>query len=119
MSRFHRTTPSRGGVEECVRVAVKASLRVCGGVFRARIHAETNKAIPKDLLEKLLKAENYDQGFSTVEYVSSALVDLAFHNETLTKDPMQKQKEVLDRIKMPESLVEAHWNLFPNPHTTS
>jgi peptidyl-dipeptidase Dcp len=72
------------------------------------IHAETNKAIPKDLLEKLLKAENYDQGFSTVEYVSSALVDLAFHNETLTKDPMQKQKEVLDRIKMPAEITMRH-----------
>ena len=72
------------------------------------IHAETNKAIPKDLLEKLLKAENYDQGFSTVEYVSSALVDLAFHNEPLTKNPMQKQKEVLDRIKMPAEITMRH-----------
>ncbi|MDA9911462.1 M3 family metallopeptidase [Amylibacter sp.] len=72
------------------------------------IHAETNEPIPKDLLKKLLDAENYDQGFSTVEYVSSALVDLAFHNEILTKDPMQKQKEILDRIKMPAEITMRH-----------
>jgi peptidyl-dipeptidase Dcp len=72
------------------------------------IHAETNEPIPKDLLKKLLDAENYDQGFSTVEYVSSALVDLAFHNEIPTKDPMQKQREVLDRIKMPAEITMRH-----------
>ncbi|MDA7846366.1 M3 family metallopeptidase [Amylibacter sp.] len=72
------------------------------------IHAETNAPIPKDLLKKLLDAENYDQGFSTVEYVSSALVDLAFHNEIPTKDPMQKQREVLDRIKMPAEITMRH-----------
>ncbi|MDB4017406.1 M3 family metallopeptidase [Amylibacter sp.] len=72
------------------------------------IHAETNEPIPKDLLKKLLDAENYDQGFSTVEYVSSALVDLAFHNGIPTKDPMQKQREVLDRIKMPAEITMRH-----------
>ncbi|MDA9248445.1 M3 family metallopeptidase [Amylibacter sp.] len=72
------------------------------------IHAETNEPIPKDLLKKLLNAENYDQGFSTVEYVSSALVDLAFHNEIPTKDPMQKQREVLNRIKMPAEITMRH-----------
>ncbi|MDC0121494.1 M3 family metallopeptidase [Amylibacter sp.] len=72
------------------------------------IHAETNEPIPKDLLKKLLDAENYDQGFSTVEYVSSALVDLAFHNEIPTKDPMQKQREILDRIKMPAEITMRH-----------
>ncbi|MDA7758747.1 M3 family metallopeptidase [Amylibacter sp.] len=72
------------------------------------IHTETNEPIPKDLLKKLLDAENYDQGFSTVEYVSSALVDLAFHNEIPTKDPVQKQREVLDRIKMPAEITMRH-----------
>ncbi|MDC3244265.1 M3 family metallopeptidase [Amylibacter sp.] len=72
------------------------------------IHAETNEPIPKDLLKKMLDAENFDQGFSTVEYVSSALVDLAFHNEIPTKDPMQKQREVLDRIKMPAEITMRH-----------
>ncbi|MDB9763318.1 M3 family metallopeptidase [Amylibacter sp.] len=72
------------------------------------IHAETNSPIPKPLLEKLLEAENYDQGFSTVEYVSSALVDLAFHTETPPKDPMMKQKEILDQIEMPPEITMRH-----------
>ena len=72
------------------------------------IHAETNNPIPKPLLEKLLEAENYDQGFSTVEYVSSALVDLAFHTETPPKDPMMKQKEILDQIEMPPEITMRH-----------
>ncbi|MEO0990815.1 MAG: M3 family metallopeptidase, partial [Pseudomonadota bacterium] len=42
-------------------------------------HAETGEAMPPAMLERLLAAQNFDQGFATVEYVASALVDLGFH----------------------------------------
>ncbi|HAV08509.1 MAG TPA: peptidase M3, partial [Rhodobacteraceae bacterium] len=49
-------------------------------VLRAfAVHAETGEPMPQAMLEKVLGAANFDQGFQTVEYVSSALVDLAFH----------------------------------------
>jgi peptidyl-dipeptidase Dcp len=71
-------------------------------------HSETNEVIPKDLLDRLLAAENFDQGFSTVEYTSSALVDLAFHTKPAPKDPMEFQAEVLKDIGMPAAIKMRH-----------
>ncbi len=71
-------------------------------------HAQTGEIIPADLLNRLLAAENFDQGFATVEYTASALVDLAFHTETPPADPMQKQAEVLDGLGMPAAITMRH-----------
>ncbi len=71
-------------------------------------HAETGEAMPKALLDKVLGAATYDMGFSTVEYVASALVDLAFHEGDATADPMQKQAKVLAEIGMPHAIGMRH-----------
>lgn len=71
-------------------------------------HADTGAAMPPELLKRLLAAENFDMGFSTVEYTASALVDLAFHTETPPADPLQKQAEILDRIGMPAAITMRH-----------
>jgi len=71
-------------------------------------HADTNEVIPAELLNRLLAADNFDQGFATVEYTASALVDLAFHTEPAPSDPMQKQAEVLDSLGMPAAITMRH-----------
>ena len=71
-------------------------------------HADTGEAMPKDLLDRMLAAATYDMGFQTVEYVASALVDLAFHNGPAPADPMQKQAEVLEEIGMPHAIRMRH-----------
>ncbi|WP_170332294.1 M3 family metallopeptidase [Ruegeria arenilitoris] len=71
-------------------------------------HAETGEPMPQDMLEKVLKAANFDQGFQTVEYVASALVDLAFHDGAAPADPMAKQAEVLASIGMPQAIGMRH-----------
>ncbi|WP_421905519.1 M3 family metallopeptidase [Mameliella sp.] len=71
-------------------------------------HAETGEPMPKALLDKVLKAANFDMGFQTVEYVASALVDLEFHSGAAPADPMQKQAEVLESIGMPRAIVMRH-----------
>ncbi len=71
-------------------------------------HAETGEAMPRDMLERLLAAQTYDMGFSTVEYVASALVDLAFHDGDAPSDPMAKQAEVLEGIGMPAAITMRH-----------
>ncbi|KPA21743.1 Peptidyl-dipeptidase dcp [Shimia sp. SK013] len=71
-------------------------------------HAETGEAMPQDMLEKVLGAANFDQGFATVEYVASALVDLAFHDEAAPADPMAKQAEVLAELGMPRAITMRH-----------
>ena len=71
-------------------------------------HAETGAAMPKDLLDKVLAAATYDMGFQTVEYVASALVDLAFHEGPAPSDLMQKQADVLAGIGMPHAIGMRH-----------
>jgi peptidyl-dipeptidase Dcp len=71
-------------------------------------HAVTGAAMPRDMLDRMLKAANFDMGFQTVEYVSSALVDLAFHDGPPPAEPMQKQAEVLESIGMPRAIRMRH-----------
>jgi peptidyl-dipeptidase Dcp len=71
-------------------------------------HATTGEPIPKALLDKLLAAQNYDMGFSTVEYTASALVDLAFHQGEPPADPMAAQAEILAGLDMPQAIKMRH-----------
>ena len=71
-------------------------------------HAETGEAMPQDMLDKVLGAANFDMGFQTVEYVSSALVDLAFHEGAAPADVMAKQDEVLSEIGLPQAITMRH-----------
>ena len=64
--------------------------------------------MPRDLRERLLAARNFDMGFQTVEYLASALVDLAFHDGPAPADPMQRQAEVLEGIGMPQAIRMRH-----------
>jgi len=71
-------------------------------------HWQTGEAMPAEMLQRLLAAGTYDQGFATVEFISSALVDLAFHEGAPPADPMQKQAEVLEAIGMPRAIRMRH-----------
>ncbi len=71
-------------------------------------HAKTGEAMPRDLLERVIAARNFDQGFATVEYVASALVDLDFHEGDAPADPMAAQAETLARLGMPRPIVMRH-----------
>ncbi len=71
-------------------------------------HWQTGEAMPADLRDKLKGAATWDQGFATVEFVASALVDLEFHDGPPSADPMQKQAEVLEAIRMPSAIRMRH-----------
>ena len=71
-------------------------------------HVETGAAMPSELLARWQGARNFDQGFATVEYVASALVDLAFHEGPPPADPMQRQAEVLAGLGMPRAIAMRH-----------
>ena len=72
------------------------------------LHWKTGEVMPADLREKLKTAATWDQGFATVEFVASALVDLEFHDGSPPADPMQKQAEVLEDIGMPAAIRMRH-----------
>ena len=74
------------------------------------LHAETGEPIPEALIEKIKKAQTFNQGFATVEYTSSALVDLAFHSleATAEVDPLAFEAAELARIGMPAEITMRH-----------
>ncbi|MCO5733551.1 M3 family metallopeptidase [Rhizobium sp. SSA_523] len=75
---------------------------------RYAVHYETGEPMPKALLDKVLAARTFNAGFNTVEFTSSALVDMAFHTRAGVEDPMAVQAQVLDEIGMPSSIVMRH-----------
>lgn len=71
-------------------------------------HVETGKPMPGALLQRLKAAENFDQGFSTVEYIASAIVDLDFHSGAAPVDLMAAQADSLAALGMPEAITMRH-----------
>ena len=71
-------------------------------------HAETGEPLPAALRERILAAKNTGQGFATVEYLESALVDLAFHRGEPPADPMARQAEVLAELGAPSAIPMRH-----------
>ena len=75
---------------------------------RYAVHYQTGEAMPQALLDKVLAARTFNSGFATVEFTSSALVDMAFHTRGPVEDPMVVQEEVLQKIGLPKSIVMRH-----------
>ena len=71
-------------------------------------HVESGAAMPEAMLDKVLGAANFDQGFRTVEFVASAMVDLEFHDGAAPGDVMARQDEVLDGLGMPRAITMRH-----------
>src|SRR5262249_25330770 len=80
------------------------------GLQKFRRHYETAEPLPKDLLERFLAARKFNQGFATVEFVSSALVDLEFHTQpaSASRDVRAFEKAELEKIGMPEEIAMRH-----------
>ena len=73
-------------------------------------HYQTGAAMPEELLQRLIAARNFNQGFATVEYVASAIVDQDFHSIPSTEaiDSTAFEAKALSRIGMPEEIVMRH-----------
>jgi peptidyl-dipeptidase Dcp len=77
---------------------------------RFALHYKTGEPMPKALLDRLMASRTFNQGFATVEYVSSALVDLEFHLLTSADglDANAFETKILGEIGMPEAMVMRH-----------
>jgi peptidyl-dipeptidase Dcp len=72
-------------------------------------HYKTGEPMPDKLIEKLRAARTFNQGFATVEYLASALVDMDAHAASGSGvDAMQRQTETLERLGMPSEIVMRH-----------
>ncbi|HWK63754.1 MAG TPA: M3 family metallopeptidase [Rhizobiaceae bacterium] len=79
------------------------------------LHEKTGRPMPKELIDKMLAARNFDAGFATVEFTSSALVDMAYHaRPDAPADPLRFEAETLERLGMPDTIAMRH----RTPHFT-
>ena len=77
---------------------------------RYALHAETGEPIPDALAARLLAARGFNQGFSTVEYTSSALIDMALHThpDPGALDVAAFERDFLAGIGMPREIGIRH-----------
>jgi len=73
-------------------------------------HYQTGEVLPEDLLKRFLAARKFNQGFATVEFVSSALLDLEFHSRPAAEigDIDGFERAQLKGIGMPEEIALRH-----------
>ena len=72
-------------------------------------HHATGQPMPQALVDKIQKAQTFNQGFATVEYLSSAIVDMKMHMDPNgVADPDAFEKKALAEIGMPKEIVMRH-----------
>jgi peptidyl-dipeptidase Dcp len=73
-------------------------------------HYQTGEPLPDDLLRRFLAARKFNQGFATVEFVSSALIDLEFHTQpaSASRDVRAFERAELEKIGMPAEISLRH-----------
>ena len=73
------------------------------------LHYKTGKPIPAALVAKIDRASKFGQGFGTVEYLASALVDMKAHLAGATPiEPRAFEKATLAEIGMPKEMIMRH-----------
>jgi peptidyl-dipeptidase Dcp len=72
-------------------------------------HYRTGEPMPEALVDKIEASSKFNQGFATVEYLASAIVDMELHTRPDgLVDPDAFERETLERIGMPDEIVMRH-----------
>lgn len=75
------------------------------------VHYKTGQPIPKELVERIEKAKNFNQGFETVEYLSNAIYDMKLHLAATPDkriDIAEFERQTMAEIGMPKEIVLRH-----------
>lgn len=73
------------------------------------VHNETGEPMPAELVAKIKNAGTFNQGFSTTEYLASAIMDMKLHLADLSEiDVDQFERETLAELHMPKELPMRH-----------
>jgi peptidyl-dipeptidase Dcp len=74
-------------------------------------HWQTGEPIPPDLVQRLQRAQQFSQGYETVRYTASALVDMAVHALPDAQPPADLcayEAETLQRLGLPAAVGLNH-----------
>ncbi len=72
-------------------------------------HYQSGQPMPQQLVDKISRARNFNQGFATLEYLASAMIDMELHLAGDTAiDATQFERDTLKALDMPEEIVMRH-----------
>ena len=79
-------------------------------------HYKTGEPIPVDLVEKIKKAEQFDQGFITAEYLAASLLDMDWHTLPAgpAKDPAAFEQAAMATIQLPREILPRYRSTYFN-----
>lgn len=75
------------------------------------VHFETGEKIPQELIDRIKKAANFQQGYQTVRQISFGLLDMAYHHQDPSEieDIASFEKHVMEKTdllpKVPNTLM--------------
>ena len=73
------------------------------------LNVTTGKPIPAELVAKIKRAETFNEGFKTMEYLASAMIDMKLHLAGGAKiDPDAFERDELNKLGMPKEIVMRH-----------
>jgi peptidyl-dipeptidase Dcp len=76
---------------------------------RFALHYKTGKPMPKELVERIDRSSKFNQGFATVEFLASALIDMKLHLAGAAEiDPDAFERVELAKLDMPKEIVMRH-----------
>jgi peptidyl-dipeptidase Dcp len=64
------------------------------------VHYQTGEKIPGELLDKVIAAKNFNQGFDTQEYLAATMLDLEWHllgSDEIPSDVVEFEKQALEK----------------------
>jgi peptidyl-dipeptidase Dcp len=83
-------------------------------------HYKTGEPIPQALLDKVIAAEKFNQGYKTTEYLSASLLDQAWHQlnpSDLPQDAVAFEAEALHKAGVDFAPVPPRYRSFYFSHT--
>jgi peptidyl-dipeptidase Dcp len=62
-------------------------------------HYETGEPMPQELMDRLVASSQFNQGFSTVEFLASAFLDMEYHTltEAFPEDQLKEVASIIDQ----------------------
>jgi peptidyl-dipeptidase Dcp len=77
-------------------------------------HYKTGKILPASLVEKMNKANAFNEGFRTVEYMAAAYLDMDWHtiNDTLPKKTLDFEQKSMQKIGLIKEIIPRYRSTY-------
>ena len=75
-------------------------------------HYKTGETIPEELIAKLTKSAQFNQGFETVEYLAASLLDMDYHTNSFSGDVAAFEKASMDKIGLIDEIAPRYRSTY-------